>query len=106
MLALTFLAAVLLSGCGETFTEVAKSMDADRNNPNAYPVANQAVIQNKGLEGCVYQRVVPTNTVPTLHVIRCPNSSTTTRWQSGKTTQSVSVIEEGSPVAAGQPPNK
>ncbi len=45
------------------------------------------------LVGCVYT-LVQIGKYTSMNVIRCPNSSTSTSWQSGKTIQSAVVIDE------------
>lgn len=40
-------------------------------------------LQAIGLEGCTYVELETPFGVPTLHIIRCPNSSTSTQWETG-----------------------
>jgi len=46
------------------------------------------------LEGCTYARIVVDKfSTPNLHVIRCPNSSVSTNYKSGKHTANTVVID-------------
>ena len=46
-----------------------------------------------GLKDCKVYVVTKQNGGGKMKVLRCPNSSTTTSYQSGKTTQSVTLVE-------------
>jgi hypothetical protein len=49
--------------------------------------------QVPGLEDCTYYMVDPGGTSPIMHVIRCPNSTTSTKYSVGKTTVNTVVID-------------
>jgi hypothetical protein len=48
----------------------------------------------KGLEDCkIHKLKSPAVEMINLHVVRCPNSSTSTTYRSGKSTYSVTVLD-------------
>lgn len=49
--------------------------------------------QVRGLEDCTYYVVDPGGTSPVMRVIRCPNSTTSTRYNQGKTAVNTVVID-------------
>jgi hypothetical protein len=57
------------------------------------PVATTDLKQVPGLTDCTYHRFYSGHGSTTLIAVRCPNSSTTTTYQSGKTSTSVVVID-------------
>lgn len=47
----------------------------------------------RGLEDCTFNRVDPGDVYSVITVVRCPNSTTSTTYQMGKTTATVVVID-------------
>jgi len=75
----------LLSGCTVDPDETKKWYD---NATNAY---DEGLKRTSGVEDCRLSIVAMMNR-PDLMIVRCPNSSTNTSYQSGKTTHQNTVI--------------
>ena len=74
-LILTVLATLLLTGCEQGLHDV------------------KDLKKVPGLEDCTYYSLTPGGSTSSIQVVRCPNSSTTTTYASGKTKRNVVVID-------------
>lgn len=76
----------LIVSCEPSAKEQVMKTYVARTNPANYNAEAQFALTTPGLEGCVYTRLNSTYTTstPILHIIRCPNSTTTSEWSIGK----------------------
>lgn len=65
-----------------------------QNDSSNKEIAINAELQNKDMRDCVVH-VIDTKTSPTLYAIRCPNSETSTTFQTGKATHTTTIVVDG-----------
>lgn len=66
-----------------------------------HPVSEWTVEANdltsiKGLQDCTYHKLYTGNRY--MHIVRCPNSTVTNNYSEGKSSSSVTTIDESTPV--------